>query len=34
MSAREVLSLDEARGRFAKSLALAISKEQLSGRFY
>ncbi|ODQ37914.1 hypothetical protein BHC25_07945 [Mannheimia haemolytica] len=33
MSAREVLSLDEARGRFAKSLALAISKEQLSADF-
>ncbi|WP_025217748.1 DNA polymerase III subunit alpha [Mannheimia varigena] len=33
MSAREVLSLDEARSRFAKSLALAISQEQLSATF-
>ncbi|MEG9488282.1 DNA polymerase III subunit alpha [Mannheimia indoligenes] len=33
MSAREVLSLDEARSRFAKSLALAINKEQLSANF-
>ncbi|TLU76622.1 DNA polymerase III subunit alpha [Mannheimia varigena] len=33
MSAREVLSLDEARSRFAESLALAISQEQLSATF-
>ncbi|QIM67862.1 DNA polymerase III subunit alpha [Mannheimia granulomatis] len=33
MSAREVLSLDEARARFAKSLALAINQEQLSADF-
>ncbi|MDY2947549.1 MAG: DNA polymerase III subunit alpha [Mannheimia varigena] len=33
MSAREVFSLDEARSRFAKSLALAISQEQLSATF-
>lgn len=33
MSAREVFSLDEARSRFAKSLALAINKEQLSANF-
>lgn len=33
MSAREVLSLDEARSRYAKSLALAIKQEQLSADF-
>ena len=33
MSAREVISLDEARERFAKSLALAIHQEQLNPSF-
>lgn len=33
MSAREVISLDEARERFAKSLALAIHQEQLTPAF-
>ncbi|MGX2969090.1 DNA polymerase III subunit alpha [Ursidibacter sp. B-7004-1] len=33
MSARELLSLDEARSRYAKSLALAISQEQLTAHF-
>ncbi|QIM62611.1 DNA polymerase III subunit alpha [Pasteurellaceae bacterium Orientalotternb1] len=33
MSAREVISLDDARERFAKSLALAIHQEQLSPAF-
>lgn len=33
MSAREILTLEEARARYAKSLALAINQEQLSAKF-
>ncbi|QGM81332.1 DNA polymerase III subunit alpha [Otariodibacter oris] len=33
MSAREVISLEEARNRYAKSLALAIYQEQLTPQF-
>ncbi len=33
MSVREMITLDEARSRYAKSLALAIKQEQLSAKF-